>query len=92
MQHLTYIIRLYRTISNVIFSEFILKHLKLWLESGETAINQQKYQPDNMITNDIKISSAIVSLFAELQSTPVKFVNILIQIFLNINTNSSIFD
>ena len=35
-----------------------------------------------MIKNDIKISSAIVSLFAELQLTPVKFNDILIQIVL----------
>jgi transformation/transcription domain-associated protein len=42
MQHLTYITRLYPTILNEKFSEYILKHLKLWLESGATAINQQK--------------------------------------------------
>jgi hypothetical protein len=35
-----------------------------------------------VIKNDIKISSAIVSLFAELQLTPVKFNDILIQIVL----------
>ena len=78
MQHLTYITRLYPTILNEKFSEYILKHLKLWLESAATS---QK-QSTNGITNEIKISSAIISLFAELQSTPSKFVDTLIQIVL----------
>ncbi len=81
MQHLTYITRLYPTILNEKFSEYILKHLKLWLESGATLVTQQK-QVISVITNEIKISSAIISLFAELQSTPAKFVDTLIQIVL----------
>ena len=81
MQHLTYITRLYPTILNEKFSEYILKHLKLWLESGATSITQQK-QVISVISNEIKISSAIISLFAELQSTPARFVDTLIQIVL----------
>lgn len=77
MQHLTYITRLYPTILNEKFSEYLLKHLKMWLDATLLQASQKQ-----SIVNEIKICSAIVSLFAELQSTPAKFLESLIPLIL----------
>jgi hypothetical protein len=78
IQHLTYITRLYPTILNEKFSEYLLKHLRVWLDTCVTAYNQQK--PN--IQNELKTCSAIISLFAELQSTPSKMLETFIQLIL----------
>jgi hypothetical protein len=81
MQHLSYITQLYPTILNEKFSEYLLSHLRRWLddvfkiikENTEATANAS-LNPPKPYVNEIKLCSAIIGLLAELQSAPAKLV------------------
>lgn len=102
MQHLSYITQLYPTILNEKFSDYLLAHLRSWLDNvsqifeensntsmtfmannntGSISINmlQSQLKPFN---TELKLCSAILSLFAELQSAPAKLVEPVISLVL----------
>jgi transformation/transcription domain-associated protein len=97
MQHLSYITQIYPTILNEKFSEYLLAHLRHWLDdivemakknaSTLAAIGStvpQLSQPQlKSFQNELKLCSAIISLLAELQSAPAKLVDMSISILLN---------
>lgn len=85
VQHLSYITKLYPTILNDKFTEYLLIHLKRWLEETfqifkENLENQSQAQKP--YSNEIELCSSIISLLAELQSAPSKLVESLIALVL----------
>lgn len=77
MQHLSYITQLYPTILNEKFSEYLLSHLRRWLDDVLKIMKENADNPTNpakSYANEIKLCSAIISLLAELQSAPAKLV------------------
>ncbi len=90
MQHLSYITQLYPTILNEKFSEYLLSHLRSWLESvhkimSENSENSQlstttgatssSTLQSKSVSAELKVCASIISLLAELQSAPSKLVD-----------------
>ncbi|RNA03191.1 Transformation transcription domain-associated, partial [Brachionus plicatilis] len=78
VQHLSYITKLYPTILNDKFTEYLLSHLKRWLEDTFQIFKENLENQSQTITkpcnNEIELCSSIISLLAELQSAPAKLV------------------
>lgn len=88
VQHLSYITQLYPTILNEKFSEYLLNHLKRWLDDVYQIIKDNCEQASNAAhtpkpyANEIKLCSSIISLLADLQSAPAKLVETSISLVL----------
>ncbi|CAF0709284.1 unnamed protein product [Brachionus calyciflorus] len=77
VKHLSYITKLYPTILNDKFSEYLLSHLKRWLEDLLQILKENFENPTatpKPMQNEIELCSNIISLLSELQSAPVKLV------------------
>lgn len=86
IKHLSYITQLYPTILNEKFSEYLLSHLKKWLDEIVEIIKQENQQflqqtsAGNFVSvprafsQELKVCSLIISLLAELQSAPPKLI------------------
>ena len=96
IKHLSYITQLYPTILNEKFSEYLLSHLKKWLDEIVEIIkeNQQlqiQHHQQNLAApsyvqksyaNELKVCSLIITLLSELQSAPSKLVEASISLLL----------
>ena len=80
MQHLSYITQLYPTILNEKFSEYILSHLKKWLDDVLTIAEENStlaatnQNSSKSYAGELKLCAAIVTLLSELQSAGAKLV------------------
>ena len=83
MQHLSFITQLYPTILNEKFSEYLLSHLRSWLDNVHETMNENPGQSQpKPVCGELKLCAAILSLLAELQSAPAKLVEATISLVL----------
>lgn len=85
VQHLSYITKLYPTILNEKFTDYLFVHLKRWIEDAfkifKENFENQPPQPKSY-SNEIELCSLIIGLLAELQSASVKLVDTFIGLVL----------